>query len=141
MVIYIILLYIEEYPGLPDRTDAFLLNLYRNRVRNIFECAIDNSVDILVLGAFGCGAFQNPPYQMARAFCEIIRKEKYYSTFSVIAFAIQKTAENLHRTYAHLKMYFFKVICKQSFREVFRIICTLQGGHCRTRLSFHPDEF
>lgn len=105
MVIYIILLYIEEYPGLPDRTDAFLLNLYRNRVRNIFECAIDNSVDILVLGAFGCGAFQNPPYQMARAFCEIIRKEKYYSTFSVIAFAIPedggKSSQNL-RTFKNV---------------------------------------
>lgn len=104
-MIYIILLYIEEYPGLPDRTDAFLLNLYRNRVRNIFECAIDNSVDILVLGAFGCGAFQNPPYQMARAFCEIIRKEKYYSTFSVIAFAIPedggKSSQNL-RTFKNV---------------------------------------
>lgn len=76
------------YPGLPDRTDAYLLDLYKSRIQNIFECAINNQADILILGAFGCGAFKNPSYLMAQAFCDTIREEDYLHAFSVIAFAI-----------------------------------------------------
>ena len=42
------------------------------RIRNIFEVAIENYVDILVLGAFGCGAFHNPPEVVADAFRECL---------------------------------------------------------------------
>lgn len=105
------------YPGLHDRTDAFLLNLYRNRVKNIFECAIANRVDIIVLGAFGCGAFRNPAYQMAQAFCEIIEEEQYLSLFSVIAFAIPQDGGKSSQNLRVFQNYFSQSCMKPYFRK------------------------
>ena len=42
--------------------------------------------DSLVLSAFGCGAFQNPPDHIARLFKEVI--EDYKGHFKMVAFAI-----------------------------------------------------
>lgn len=85
------------YPGLPDRTDAYLLDLYKSRIQNIFECAIDNQADVLILGAFGCGAFKNPSYLMAQAFCDTIEEQNYLDAFSVIAFAIPEDGRESSR--------------------------------------------
>ena len=54
---------------------------YESRITNILEVAIDNDVDTIVLGAFGCGAFHNPPELMAEAFKEILINRGYYKFF------------------------------------------------------------
>lgn len=73
---------------------AVLRNLFKKRIKNIFEAAIDNNIDVLVLGAFGCGAFKNPPSVVARAFHEVIKENSYQNAFKQIVFAIKSTTNN-----------------------------------------------
>lgn len=67
-----------------------LKELFKSRIKNIFESAIDNYVDVLVLGAFGCGAFKNPPAVVAKAFHEVIEEDNYKNCFKHILFAIKR---------------------------------------------------
>lgn len=68
-----------------------LKELFKGRVRNIFEASVDNGVDVLILGAFGCGAFKNPPDVVAEAFYEVIIENEYQKCFKQIVFAIKST--------------------------------------------------
>ncbi len=82
------------YLGGIDCIDVInLKRIIRNRVRNIFEAAIDNKVSVIILGAFGCGAFYNPPELVAEAFREIIIEEHYRDFFKKIVFAIKADDE------------------------------------------------
>lgn len=72
---------------------AALLLLFKSRVKNIFEAARDNRVDIIILGAFGCGAFKNPPLIVAEAFRQVICEQNYFKDFKQIVFAIKPTCE------------------------------------------------
>ena len=71
-------------------TQEKLRDVFYHRVRNILEVAIANDTDILVLGAFGCGAFNNPPGLVADVFRELLIDKGYFRFFSKIAFAIKK---------------------------------------------------
>ncbi len=63
-----------------------LENVLESRIERIFKIAIINDVDIFVLGAFGCGAYKNPPKIVANIFGEYTRK--YRTNFDVIEYAI-----------------------------------------------------
>lgn len=73
---------------------AALEELFKKRIKNIFEAALDNDIKVLVLGAFGCGAFQNPPEIVAVAFREVIEENEYKHYFNKIIFAIKSTVNN-----------------------------------------------
>lgn len=70
-----------------------LFELFKSRIKNIFEAARDNNVDYLILGALGCGAFKNPPLIVAEAFRRTIEEQKYFKDFKQIIFAIKPTSE------------------------------------------------
>jgi len=61
----------------------------RKRIFNIFEIGVLNKNDSLLLGAFGCGAFRNPPVEVAKLFKEAI--EYYDGYFREIRFAVLDT--------------------------------------------------
>lgn len=65
---------------------ADLQRLHEQRARAILAVAADNGVDILVLGAFGCGAFRNDPKVVARAYANVLKDCRRY--FDLIEFAI-----------------------------------------------------
>lgn len=71
-----------------------LKELFKGRIKNIFEAAIDNGVEVIILGAFGCGAFKNPPEVVAKAFHEVIKENDYASFFKKIVFAIKSNYSN-----------------------------------------------
>ena len=63
-----------------------LRELWRVRIARVFDVALANGHDALVLGAWGCGAFRNDPAMVARAFAEIA--EKYDGQFELLSFAV-----------------------------------------------------
>lgn len=63
-----------------------LLALHKSRARHILTVAASKGVDAIVLGAFGCGAFQNDPTVVAEAYKSVLQEFNGY--FSLIEFAI-----------------------------------------------------
>lgn len=75
------------------------------KIRGLFDVAREKGVTHLVLGALGCGAYHNPPTEVARMFKRVIegdRKHKGVENLVEVIFAIFDEGENL-----------------QTFREVF----------------------
>jgi len=73
-----------------------LFDIFVSRIKNILEIAIENEIQALVLGAFGCGAYNNPPEIVAGAFENVLNMDRYKTAFREIIFAIK--AENRNRS-------------------------------------------
>ena len=67
-------------------TDKELFDIHEKRLRRILDVAIMNGNEVVVLGAFGCGAFANNPKVVAEAAKKVIRD--YRQSFVTIEFAI-----------------------------------------------------
>lgn len=67
-------------------SDRELLELHMSRARHMLSVAAAHRADILVLGAFGCGAFQNNPRIVAQAYKNILPEFDWQ--FSKIEFAV-----------------------------------------------------
>ena len=80
--------------------DIVKLKKYFYVIRPILETAMDNGIEALVLGAFGCGAFRNPPQLVSQAFHSVLEEDGYKEHFAKIVFAIIGTSnrsnENLN---------------------------------------------
>ncbi len=74
-------------------TNAELEVLLRSRIKRIFEIAIANENDVIILGAFGCGAFRNPPEVVAKVFHDVMLE--YLNDFEVIEYAVYHTEREL----------------------------------------------
>lgn len=73
--------------GAPVKMDFMKqYELHVQRAKHILHIAAYNKVDILVLGAFGCGAFQNDPDAVSKAYFTALIE--YRARFDVIDFAI-----------------------------------------------------
>lgn len=74
----------------PDLVDGLFKHedeyVQEQKIRLIFLTAIRHRHDSIVLGAFGCGAYNCPPKQVAEMFKRAV--EKYKNHFKVIVFAI-----------------------------------------------------
>ena len=62
-----------------------------NKIKAIIECAVENNIDNLILGAFGCGVFANDPKLVSKTFKKILIDENYYKYFENVHFAIFTT--------------------------------------------------
>jgi uncharacterized protein (TIGR02452 family) len=58
------------------------------KIRAIFRIAAAHDHSDLVLSAFGCGAFRNPPRHMARLFREVLGEGEFDGVFHRVVFAI-----------------------------------------------------
>lgn len=67
-------------------TDDELLAIHEKRFTRILDIALTNNNDVVILGAFGCGAFENNPGVVAAAAKNVV--EKYIHAFRVIEFAV-----------------------------------------------------
>lgn len=66
-----------------NKTDKDLMT---RKIEAIFQLGIIKNLDVLILGAFGCGAFRNPPREIIAIFNSMIKKYKGY--FSNIVFSV-----------------------------------------------------
>ena len=82
-------------------SDKELYELHVKRLTRILDIAKAGNNDVVILGAFGCGAFENNPEVVAKAAREVI--VDYVKDFEVIEFAIycsprdEKNYEIFHR--------------------------------------------
>lgn len=67
-------------------SDADLQKLHEKRLERILSIAALNENDVVILGAFGCGAFMNPPEVVANGMIPAIEKFREY--FDTIELAI-----------------------------------------------------
>ena len=63
-----------------------LYNLHLSRAKHVLHIAAYNNVDILILGAFGAGAFKNDPIIVAKAYRDTLKE--YVKYFDKVIFAI-----------------------------------------------------
>jgi len=66
--------------------NAELFGYHVKRAIHMLTCAAAKGADILVLGAFGCGAFQNDPEVVARAYKIVL--QEFPKVFKQIEFAV-----------------------------------------------------
>lgn len=66
--------------------DAELFGYHVKRAIHVLTCAAAKNADVLVLGVFGCGAFENNPEVVARAYK--IALEEFPKVFKRIEFAV-----------------------------------------------------
>lgn len=72
-----------------------LYNVLASRIEKILQSAKNENVDVLILGAFGCGAFGNPPELVAKIFKE--KLEKY--SFDTVEFAVYCSTDSPNNNY------------------------------------------
>lgn len=73
-----------------------LFRILTSRIEKILQVAKKEAAEVLILGAFGCGAFRNPPRLVATAFKKLLAK--YH--FETVEFAVfdreEKPDNNFH---------------------------------------------
>lgn len=64
-----------------------------DKIRTILRIASENHHNTVLLSAFGCGAYNNPPEHIAQFFKSILSEEEFDGRFAFIVFGIMKTCE------------------------------------------------
>ena len=70
----------------PEISAEGLFEIHKTRLEKILAVAAKHKAEVIVLGAFGCGAFMNPPSLVSKAEKEVILK--YAPYFKEIEFAV-----------------------------------------------------
>ena len=83
-------------------TPTELEKLLTVRIRRIFEIAVANGNEVLILGAFECGSFRNPPQIVAKVFNAVMHD--YLCYFDTIEYAVYHTERELAN---------YKAFCKE----------------------------
>ena len=63
-----------------------LYQLHVKRAKHILQIAASKQIDCLILGAFGCGAFENDPETVAKAYRDVL--PEFLPYFQLIEFAV-----------------------------------------------------
>lgn len=79
--------------------ETFTPKLLQEKVRTLLHMAAVSGQNVLVLGAFGCGYFRNPPEEVADAFSSLLSGE-FASAFSVVVFAVPDRAGANYEAFA-----------------------------------------
>jgi len=75
----------------------------KRRAELVLSIAEAHAVDVLVLGAWGCGVFRNDPHTVARAFAELLNAPgRFAGSFAEVVFAVfdRSQGETTYRAFA-----------------------------------------
>jgi len=64
------------------------ITLTKHKIRNILRISAAHQHDCVILSAFGCGAYGNPPHHMAQLFKEVLAEDDFAEKFKAVIFAI-----------------------------------------------------
>ncbi len=86
------------------KISSHLVDGVKNKMRTIFRIALRHRHDSLILGAWGCGAFRNPPKHIASLFHEVLKEKEFKNKFRKIVFAIieDKNSRKAHNPEGNL---------------------------------------
>lgn len=71
---------------MPFETIVVRVLRHEKRMRRVLEIAWRKGNEVVILGAFGCGAFRNPPAVVAQAMKTAV--QEYRKNFETIEFAV-----------------------------------------------------
>ena len=60
----------------------------KSKIRTMLRIGLLHGHDAIVLGAWGCGAFCNPPEHMAQLFREVLLEEEFADKYRIVRFAV-----------------------------------------------------
>ncbi len=72
----------------------------KNKIRTMFRIGLLHGHDAIVLGAWGCGAFRNPPEHMARLFHEVLEEDEFARKYRIVRFAVIEDHNSRHSNFA-----------------------------------------
>jgi uncharacterized protein (TIGR02452 family) len=88
----------QHIDGIVEKDEDYRGMMLR-KIRLMLTIAINNDVEHMILGAWGCGVFKNDPYEVAEFFNEVLLDEDYAIEFKTVVFAIindnNSVADNL----------------------------------------------
>ena len=70
------------------------------KIRTMLRIGLVHGHDAIVLGAWGCGAFHNPPEHMAEIFDAVLHEPEFENKFKVVRFAVIEDHNSRHSNYA-----------------------------------------
>ena len=82
-------------------TESKLREIHESRARRILDIAKSENEEVLVLGAFGCGAFRNPPEIVAQVWADVLKD--YLYDFKTIEFAVMSKPSKPSKNYLAFK--------------------------------------
>lgn len=106
-----------NHPALKDAThlDDSLVVGTKHKIKTILRIGLAHGHDSLVLSAFGCGAYRNPPSHMAQLFKEVFDDPEFKNKYRRVVFAIidDHNARKAHNPEGNFKP-FYDVFCDVS---------------------------
>lgn len=80
------------YDAFSERERERYIDIMTRRIRSVFNAMEETGADNIILGAFGCGVFENPPEVVATIFREV--QKDYMRCFKTIEYAVYARDEN-----------------------------------------------
>ena len=62
--------------------------IHIEKAKRILNVALTDNVDIIILGAYGCGAFNNKPEDVSKAYKQVLINDCYLKYFKKVIFAL-----------------------------------------------------
>jgi len=72
----------------------------KKKIRTMLRIGLLHGHDAIVLGAWGCGAFCNPPEHMARLFHEVLEEDEFARKYRIVRFAVIEDHNSRHSNFA-----------------------------------------
>lgn len=73
------------------------LKVLKSRIKFVLDLAVDNHVDTLILGAYGCGVFGQNPHEVASIFEELLSLS--HTCFKKVIFAIPEGKDGNYKAF------------------------------------------
>ncbi len=82
------------------RMVEWAVNATRRKIRTMLRIGLLHGHDAIVLGAWGCGAFRNPPEHMAELFDETLHEREFAGKYRRVRFAVIEDHNSRHSNFA-----------------------------------------